>query len=277
MCRVLSVKPSSYYDWLSRDISDQQIHRNQSELLVRAAHSETRERYGADRLHAKLIEQGHDISLYMVRRIKEEHGIKCRRHKRFKVTTDSNHNKMVYPNVLDQQFDAKRPNESWVSDITYIWTNEGWLYLAGVKDLYTKELVGYAINKRMTADLVCRALNMAIMNKRPSNELIVHSDRGSQYCSHAYHKIIKQHQFTGSMSGRGNCFDNAPIESFLGEKHCFARKNELVYHQDYKTRFTAISDIIGYIELYYNQTRIQKGLAYKSPRQVWFDYYRQAA
>ena len=278
MCRVLSVKPSSYYDWLSRDISDQQIHRNQSELLVRAAHSETRERYGADPLHAKLIEQGHDISLYMVRRIKEEHGIKCRRHKRFKVTTDSNHNKMVYPNVLDQQFDAKRPNESWVSDITYIWTNEGWLYLAGVKDLYTKELVGYAINNRMTADLVCRALNMAIKNKRPSKELIVHSDRGSQYCSHAYHKIIKQHQFTGSMSGRGNCFDNAPIESFLGEKHCFARKNELVYHQDYKTRFTAISDIIGYIELYYNnQTRIQKGLAYKSPRQVWFDYYRQAA
>ena len=277
MCRVLSVKPSSYYDWLSRDISDQQIHRNQSELLVRAAHSETRERYGADRLHAKLIEQGHDISLYMVRRIKEEHGIKCRRHKRFKVTTDSNHSKMVYPNVLDQQFDAKRPNESWVSDITYIWTNEGWLYLAGVKDLYTKELVGYAINNRMTADLVCRALNMAIKNKRPSKELIVHSDRGSQYCSHAYHKIIKQHQFTGSMSGRGNCFDNAPIESFLGEKHCFARKNELVYHQDYKTRFTAISDIIGYIELYYNQTRIQKGLAYKSPRQVWFDYYRQAA
>lgn len=277
MCRVLSVKPSSYYDWLSRDISDQQIHRNQSELLVRAAHSETRERYGADRLHAKLIEQGHDISLYMVRRIKEEHGIKCRRHKRFKVTTDSNHNKMVYPNVLDQQFDAKRPNESWVSDITYIWTNEGWLYLAGVKDLYTKELVGYAINKRITADLVCRALNMAIKNKRLSKELIVHSDRGSQYCSHAYHKIIKQHQFTGSMSGRGNCFDNAPIESFLGEKHCFARKNELVYHQDYKTRFTAISDIIGYIELYYNQTRIQKGLAYKSPRQVWFDYYRQAA
>ncbi|WP_201502763.1 IS3 family transposase [Psychrobacter cibarius] len=272
MCRVLSVKPSSYYDWLSRDISDQQIHRNQSELLVRAAHRETRERYGVERLHAKLIEQGHDISLYMVRRIKEEHGIKCRRHKRFKVTTDSNHNKMVYPNVLDQQFDAKRPNESWVSDITYIWTNEGWLYLAGVKDLYTKELVGYAINKRMTADLICKALNMAIKNKRPSKELIVHSDRGSQYCSHAYHKIIKQHQFTGSMSAKGNCFDNAPIESFWG-----TLKNELVYHEDYKTRFTAISDIIGYIELYYNQTRIQKGLAYKSPRQVWFDYYRQAA
>ncbi|WP_186474055.1 IS3 family transposase [Psychrobacter sp. KCTC 72983] len=272
MCRVLSVKPSSYYDWLSRDISEQQVHRNQCELLVKAAHSEMKERYGVDRLHAHLSKQGHNISLYMVRSIKEEHGIKCRRHKRFKVTTDSNHNKLVYDNVLDQRFDAKRPNEAWVSDITYIWTAEGWLYLAGVKDLYTKELVGYAINKRMTADLVCRALNMAIKNKRPTQGLIVHSDRGSQYCSHAYHKIIEQHKFTGSMSAKGNCFDNAPIESFWG-----VLKNELVYHQDYKTRFAAINDIIGYIELYYNQTRIQKGSSYKSPRQVWFDYYRQTA
>ncbi len=248
MCKVLNVKPSSYYDWVSRGLSGQQIHRNQCELLVRVAHDETKQRYGVDRLQAHLSKQGHDISQYMVRSIKEEHDIKCRRHKRFKVTTDSNHNKLVYPNVLDQKFDAKCPNEAWVSDITYIWTNESWLYLAGVKDLYTKELVGYAINKRMTADLVCKALNMAIKNKRPSRDLIVHSDRGSQYCSHAYHKIIKQHKFKGSMSRRGNCFDNAPIESFWG-----ILKNELVYHQDYKTRFSAISDIIGYIELYYNE------------------------
>ena len=122
MCRVLSVKPSSYYDWINRDISDQHIHRNQSELLVRAAHSETKERYGVERLHAHLSEQRHYISQYMVRSIKEEHGIKCRRHKRFKVTTDSNHNKLVYSNVLDQKFDASRPNQAWVSDITYIWT-----------------------------------------------------------------------------------------------------------------------------------------------------------
>ena len=225
MCRVLSVKPSSYYDWINRDISDQQIHLNQSELLVRAAHSETKERYSVERLHSHLSEQRHYISQYMFRSIKEEHGIKCRRHKRFKVTTDSNHNKLVYPNVLDQKFDASRPNQAWVSDITYIWTLEGWLYLAGVKDLYTEELVGYASNKRMTADLVWKALNMAIKNKPPSSNLIVHSDRGSQYCSHAYHKIINQHQFKGSMSGKGNCFDNAPIESFWG-----VLKNELVYH-----------------------------------------------
>ena len=149
----------------------------------------------------------------------------------------------------------------------------------------------------MTADLVGRALNMAIKNKRPSQALIVHSDRGSQYCSHAYHKIIKQHQLKGSMSSRSNYFDNALIESFSGEEHCFARKNELVYHEDYKTRFEAINDIIKYIELEYNEerlakhcfaatqgksyahseTRIQKGLGYKTQRQVWFDYYRQAA
>ena len=272
MCHVLDVKPSSYYNWINRGVSNQQIHRNQCELLVRVAHDETKQRYGYERLHAYLTGQGYAISKYMVRRIKEECGIKCRRHKRFKVTTNSNHNKLIYPNRLEQKFNANRPNEAWVSDITYIWTDEGWLYLAGVKDLYTKELVGYAINKRMTADLVCRALNIAIKNKRPTKGLIVHSDRGSQYCSHAYHKIIKQHQFTGSMSGKGNCFDNAPIESFWG-----VLKNELVYHEDYKTRFTAISDIIGYIELYYNQTRIQKGLSYKLPRQMWFDYYRQAA
>ena len=239
---------------------------------MRVAHDETKQSYGYKRLHAHLAEQGHHISQYMVRRIKEEYGIACRRHKRFKVTTNSNHNKFIYPNLLDQKFDTSRPNEAWVSDITYVWTNEGWLYLAGVKDLYTKELVGYAINKRMTADLVCRALNMAIKNKRPNQQLIVHSDRGSQYCSHAYHKIIKQHKLKGSMSRRGNCFDNAPIESFWD-----ILKNELVYHEDYKTRFEDISDIIKYIELDYNQTRIQKGLDYKTPRQVWFDFYRQAA
>tara|TARA_R110000765_G_scaffold62892_1_gene122256 strand:- start:4416 stop:5039 length:624 start_codon:yes stop_codon:yes gene_type:complete len=191
----------------------------------------------------------------MIRSIKEEHDIKYRRHKRFKVTTNSNHNKLVYLNMLVQQFDAKRSNESWVSDITYIWTAEDWLYLAGVKDLYTKELVGYALSKRMTAYLVCHALNMAIRNERPSQGLTVHSDRGSQYCSHAYHKIIKQHRFKGLMSGKGNCFSNAPIESFWGKL-----KNELVYHQEYKTRFTAINEITQYIELYYNQTRIQKDL-----------------
>ena len=222
--------------------------------------------------YAYLTGQGYAISKYMVRRIKEEYGIKCRRHKRFKVTINSKHNKLIYSNLLYQKFDANRPNEAWVSDISYIWTNEGWLYLAGVKDIYTKEPVGYATGKRMTADLFCCALNMAIKNKRPSQGLILHSDRGSQYCSYEYRKIIKKHKLKGSMSKHGNCFDNAPIESFWG-----VLKNELVYHQDYKTRFKAISDITKYIELNYNQTRIRKGLGHRTPRQMWFDFYRQTA
>ena len=234
----------------------------------------------------------------MVRRIKEKYDIKCRRHKRFKVTTDSKHNKLVYPNVLDQKFNVNRPNEAWVSDITYIWTTEGWLYLAGVKDLYTKELVGYAINKRMATDLFYSALSMAIKNKRSNQWLIVHFDRGRQYCSHSYHEITTQHQYKvqcsgvviatgiafhltlGKVSPRlpiTRSFDNAFIESFSGKEHCSARKNELVYHQNYKKRFEAISDIIGYIELYYHQSRIQKSLDYKPPIQIWFDFYRQAA
>ena len=272
MCKTLDIKPSSYYDWTKRDISAQQIRRNRCELLVKAAHSETKERYGYQRLHAHLSEQDHDVSKYMVRSIKEEHDIKCRRHKRFKVTTDSDHNKRIYPNLLKQQFGVNHPNWAWVSDITYIWTDEGWLYLAGVKDLYTKELVGYAIDKRMKADLVCRALNKAIKDKRPSQGLIVHSDRGSQYCSDDYRTIISKHGFKGSMSAKGNCFDNAPIESFWG-----VLKNELVYHHNYRTRFEAINSIIKYIELDYNQTRIQQDLGMRSPRQVWVDFYRQAA
>ena len=139
----------------------------------------------------------------MVRHIRQEHGIYCKRHKRFKITTDSNHNKPVYPNLLEQQFDVAAPNVAWSSDITYIWTSEGWVYLAAVKDLYSKEIVGYALNKRVTADLFCEALNKAIKYKHPAKRLIVHSDRGSQYCSHQYRQIIEEQGFTGSMSRKG--------------------------------------------------------------------------
>ena len=172
-----------------------------------------------------------------------------------------------------------RSSAPQVSDITYIWTNEGWVYLAAVKHLYSKEIVGYALNKRMAADLVCQALSNAIKYKRPARGLIVHSDRGSQYCSYQYRQIIQKHGFAGSISRKGtrakqcfaiprSCYDNAPIESFLGEKHCFTRKNELVYHKVYETRNEAIKDVVRYIEMFYNRQRIQKGLGFKSPAGV---------
>ena len=272
MATVFEVSLSGYYDWLKRGMSKRKQHHNRCELLVKSAHMDTQQSYGHERLHQHLTSQGHDISLYMVRQIKQEHGIYCKRHKRSKVTTDSNHNKPVYPNLLEQQFDVAAPNIAWVSDITYIWTNEGWVYLAAVKDLYSKEIVGYALNKRMTADLVCEALNNAIKYKRPARGLIVHSDRGSQYCSHQYRQTIEKQGFTGSMSRKGNCYDNAPIESFWGQL-----KNELIYHKVYETRDEAIKDVVRYIEIFYNRQRIQKGLGFKSPTQVFQDFYRQAA
>ena len=165
-----------------------------------------------------------------------------------------------------------RPNQAWSSDITYIWTVEGWLYLAAVKDLYTKQVVGYSLNERMTTQLVCNALNMAIHNQKPTKRLIVHSDRGSQYCSHEYRNILEQYGFQGSMSKRGDCYDNAPIESFWG-----ILKNELVHHYNYQTREEAKADIIKYIELFYNHRRIQKGLGFKTPNQMAEDFYKLAA
>ena len=249
IAKLFDVSISGYYDWLNRGISKRKQHHNRCEILVKSAHIDTQQSYGHERLHQYLISQGHNISPYLVRQIKQEHGIYCKRHKRFKITTDSNHNKPVYPNLLEQQFDVAAPNAAWSSDITYIWTNEGWVYLASIRDLYSKEIVGYALNKRMTADLVCQASN-AIKYKRPARGLIVHSDRGSQYCSHQYRQIIEKQGFTGSMSRKGNCYDNAPIESFLGKKHCFARKNELIYHKVYETRNEAIKDIVRYIEIF---------------------------
>ncbi|EOY9381787.1 IS3-like element ISAba22 family transposase, partial [Acinetobacter baumannii] len=263
---------SCFYDWLKRGVSKRTIQRNQQTILVKIAHEETKQSYGYIRLTKYLQAQGIKMSMYAVRQIKALNHLYCKRHKRFKRTTNSDHNRAIYENLLEQQFSMTRPNQAWSSDITYIWTVEGWLYLAAVKDLYTKQVVGYSLNERMTTQLVCNALNMAIHNQKPTKELIVHSDRGSQYCSHEYRNILEQYGFQGSMSKRGDCYDNAPIESFWG-----ILKNELVHHYNYQTREEAKADIIKYIELFYNHRRIQKGLGFKTPNQMAEDFYKLAA
>ena len=260
MAILLKVSVSRFYDWLKRGMSKRVVLRNQQTILVKIAHQETQESYGYIRLTRYLQSQGIQISEYAVRCIKKLDQLYCKRHKRFKRTTNSDHNRSVYNNLLEQNFAVTAPNVAWVSDITYIWTAEGWLYLAALKDLYSKQVVGYSLSERMTADLVCNALSMAIRNHKPSEGLIVHSDRGSQYCSHEYCNMIKKYGFQGSMSKRGDCYDNAPIESFWG-----ILKNELVHHRNYKTRKDAKADITKYIELFYNQQRIQKGLDFKTP------------
>ena len=272
MAKLLKVSISRFYDWLKRGMSERVVLRNQQTILVKIAYQETHESYGSVRLAKYLQSQGIQISEYAVRCIKKLNQLYCKRHKRFKRTTNSDHNRSVYNNLLEQNFAVTAPNVAWVSDITYIWTGEGWLYLAALKDLCNKQVVGYSLSERMTADLVCNALSMAIRNHKPSQGLIVHSDRGSQYCSHEYRNMVEQYGFKGSMSKRGDCFDNAPIESFWG-----ILKNELVHHRNYKTREDAKADIIKYIELFYNRQRIQKGLDFKTPNQMAEDFYKLAA
>ena len=272
MAKLLHVSVSQLYDWLKRDLSKRAIQRNQQTLLVKIAHQETQESYGYIRLTKHLQSQGIKISQHAVRCIKKLNHLYCKRHKRFKRTTNSDHNRSVYNNLLEQQFSMQAPNQAWVSDITYIWTAEGWLYLAALKDLYSKQVIGYSLSERMTTQLVCNALSMAIRNQKPPQNLIIHSDRGSQYCSYEYRNMLEKYGFQGSMSKKGDCFDNAPIESFWG-----ILKNELVHHRHYKTREEAKADIIKYIELFYNQQRIQKGLDFKTPNQMAEDFYRFAA
>ena len=272
MVRLLKVSVSGFYDWLKQRLSKRSIQRARQTILVKIAHHETRESYGHIRLAKHLQAQGSTISQFAVRQIKLHNGLYCKRHKRFKCTTNSNHSQPVYDNLLNQEFVMTKPNQAWVSDITYIWTSEGWLYLAALKDLYTKQVVGYSLAKRMTADLVCNALTMAIQNQKPEKGLIVHSDRGGQYCSHDYRNLLSKHHFKGSMSKKGDCYDNAPIESFWG-----ILKNELVHHHQYQTREEAKVDITKYIELFYNQRRIQKDLGFKTPNQTAADFYKLAA
>lgn len=272
MCRVLSVSISAYYAWLTGKPTDRQQRNLILAALVKAAHSKTRETYGVERLHAELKASGVEISVYKVRKLRSQLGLRCKQVKRFKCTTNSNHDKPIAPNLLGQQFAVERPNQAWSSDITYVWTNEGWVYVAGVKDLYSKEIVGYAIGSRMTTELCIDALNMAIKGRRPKAGLIVHSDRGSQYCSQAYRQHLAKHDLVCSMSRKGNCYDNAPIESFWG-----SLKTELIHQKNYEYRLQAKVEIVEYIEIFYNRMRRHTKLGNITPAEAFSNYMLNAA
>jgi putative transposase len=178
---------------------------------VRAAHERTRQTFGSERLQKDLANHGVRIGVHRIKRLRAKLGLRCKQKRKFKATTNSTHELPVAPNILDQDFRATAPNQAWCGDITYVATDEGWLYLAGLKDLFSGEVVGYAMSDRMTKHLVMQALFRAVASHRPQAGLIQHTDRGSQYCAHAYQKLLKQFGMQASMSRRGNCFDNAPI------------------------------------------------------------------
>jgi putative transposase len=260
LCRVLEVSRSGYYAWRHRRPSTRAQENARLEVAIRAAHVRTRHTYDPERLQAELRDDGFPAGVGRIKRLRKKLGLRCKQVPRFTTTTESNHALPVAENILAQTFVATRPNETWVTDITYVPTAEGWLYLAGVKDLFTCEVVGHAMDARMTTDLVSGALRKALTTKRPGPGLLHHSDRGSQYCARDYQEQLRQFGLIPSMSRKGNCYDNAPMESFWG-----TLKNELVHHRRYATRAQARHEIAEYIELFYNRQRRHSRLGNLSP------------
>src|SRR3989304_443050 len=266
--RMMSVSASGYYAWLDRPLSKRAREEMRLELEIKAADKRTRQTYGPERLQCDLAENGIRVGICRIRRIRKKLGIRCKQKRRFRATTDSKHKLPVAENALGQRFKVAGQNTVWVSDITYVPTDEGWLYLAGHKDLFNGEIVGYAMGERLTRNLVSQSLFRAVAAKRPANGLIHHSDRGSQYCSYEYRELLGQFEMKASMSRKGNCYDNAPMESFWG-----TLKQELVHHRRYRTRQEAIQDITEYIEVFYNRQRRQARLGFLSPAVYAQKYY----
>ncbi len=268
LSRMLKVSSSGFYGWLDRPLSEWAREEMRLEVEIKAAHRRTRQTYGAERMQHELAEHGIQVGICRIKRIRRKLGIRCKQKRKFKATTDSKHTLPVAENILGQQFKVYEPNRVWVSDITYVPTDEGWLYLAGHKDLFNAEIVGYAMGERLTKNLVSQSLLRAMSTRRPEKGLLHHSDRGSQYCSHDFRNILEKYGLTASMSRKGNCYDNAPMESFWG-----TLKQELVHHRRYRTRLEAIRDITEYIEIFYNRQRLQAGLGYLSPMAYALKYY----
>jgi len=270
LSRMLRVSASGYYCWVDRPLSKRDREELRLELEIKAAHRRTRQTYGPERLQCDLAEHDIRVGICRIRRIRKKLGIRCKQKKKFKATTDSRHKLPVAENLLKQQFKVYGPDKVWLSDITYIPTDEGWLYLAGHKDLCTHEIVGYAMGERLTRNLVGESLLQALSTRRPEKGLLHHSDRGSQYCSQEYKGLLREFGLEASMSGSGNCYDNAPMESFWG-----ILKQELVHHRHYRSRREAMEEIREYIEIFYNRERLQAGLGYLSPVAYARKYYSE--
>ncbi len=262
MCRVLKVSTTSYYDWGKRSPGVRAASNQALDEHIQYVFHEHKGRYGSPRLTDELNDNGIACSKNRVARRMRLLELQACQAKKFKVTTDSEHDRPVARDLLQQDFIAVRSNEKWVSDITYIWTRAGWLYLAVVMDLYSRAIIGWSINKRMTQQLVSDALTMALFRRGFPKNVIVHSDRGSQYCSKKYQALLKLNRLVCSMSRKGCCYDNAVMESFF-----HSLKVELVYREAYVTREQARQSIFEYIEIYYNRQRRHSAIDNQIPMQ----------
>jgi len=260
MCRALAVSPSGYYAWQGRPESRRSAANRALLTDIRMIHQESRQTYGSPRIWHALVRRGQRVGEHRVARLMRQAGLRAKTSTKWRATTQSQHQFPVAANTLERVFTVAAPNQVWAGDITYVWTLEGWLYLAVLLDLYSRRVVGWAMGQRLTGDLTERALTMALMNRTPSAGLLHHSDRGSQYAATSYHRLLDAYGLRPSMSRKGNCWDNACVESFFG-----TLKRELVYHRRYATREEATHDIFEYIEVFYNRQRRHSTLGYDSP------------
>jgi len=260
MCKFMKVSRSGYYEWLTALECNRDKENKELTSKVKAIFQEGRSNYGTRPIRKELLRQGDIASRRRIARLMNEANLVCKTKRKFKATTDSNHNKEVAPNLLDRKFKVSAANCYWVGDISYIPTQEGWLYLATVIDLFSRKIIGWSMDNNMKADLVNNALLMAIWQRKPLKGLVWHTDRGSQYCSDSHSKLTKQHGIIQSMSRKGNCWDNAVAESFF---HTI--KTELIYQTKFKTREEAKHAIFEYIEVYYNRIRMHSTNDYLSP------------
>ena len=263
VCEVLQVSRSGYYAWLERPESARAKRRKDLAVKVQAIHQENRGVYGSPRVYQALAAAGESVCENTVAKVMREQEIRAKTNRKFVPrTTDGNHGQPVADNLLDRQFAAELPNLKWAVDITYIPTGEGWLYLAGVIDLCSRRIVGWSMADHMRTDLVSDALSMAVVRRGPDEGLLHHSDRGVQYASEDYQYLLQSHRMEPSMSGKGDCWDNACMESFWA-----TLKNELVNHERYATREQARQSIFEYIEVFYNRKRLHSSLGYLSPEE----------
>lgn len=260
LCQIMDVSPRGYRAWRTRPMSKTQ----RADMVVLAHIREqfalSLGSYGRPRMAEELRELGLAVGERKVGRLMRENAIAVKRNKKFKATTDSNHSFNIAPNLLDRDFFAEQPNQKWAGDISYVWTREGWLYLAVIIDLHSRRVIGWAVSSRMKRDLAIRALKMAIALRNPPKGCIHHTDRGSQYCSHDYQKLLRHHGFKVSMSGKGNCYDNAVVETFFK-----TIKAELLWQQSWETPRAAEMAIFEYINGFYNPRRRHSALGWKSP------------
>jgi len=267
LCAVLGVSRSGFYASQTRAVCARTQDDQKLAVQVAAAHVASKKRYGSPRVHRELRAQGHEIGRHRVARLMREQGLRARKKRRFQTTTDSSHGLPVAANVLDRQFTVEVPNVAWVSDITYLWTREGWLYLAVILDLFSRRVVGWALSDQIDRRLTLDALGMALRNRRPGRGLLCHSDRGSQYASDDFQACLSAHGIVCSMSRKGNCWDNAVAESFFS-----TLKMELVHDADWGTHEQAMAAVAEYIEIFYNTQRRHSALGYISP--VAFEHQR---